>query len=219
MNFIMKYIFVILISVSFQLAAQQDPEARAILDRVAAKTKLYQSIQADFSLIIFDHKENKKNTSTGKIIVKGEKYKVISSGTEVYFDGKTMWNYVSANNEVTITESAGQDDDFISNPANIFEFYNRDFKYAYRGETTIDSVRMHEIDLFPKNLNQSYSRIKIFISKQNEQLKIVSAVGKDGVDYSFFIHNMVPDKVLPDAIFTFDPAKHKKISIVDMRGL
>jgi len=211
--------FLLLIPLCFTIKAQQDPEAKAILDRMAEKIRQYQSIQYDFALIVFDHKENHKNTSKGSIIIKGDKYKVTSGSTTVYYDGTTMWTHAEDDNEVTITEPDNQDDDFLSNPASVFTFYNRDFKYMYRGETTVDSMEMHEIDLFPRNLDQPYSRIKIFIEKNSDRLAIVSAVGKDGVDYSVFLKNMVTNKIFPDEVFTFEPAKHKKITVVDMRGL
>jgi len=216
----MRYLILsLLIPLCCPLNAQQDPEAKVILDRMAETIKQYQSIQSDFSLIVFDHKENHKNTSKGSIIIKGDKYQVASGGTTVFFNGTTMWTYAEEDNEVTITEPDSGDDDFLSNPAKVFAFYDRDFKYMYRGETTIDSTVMHEIDLFPRNLDQPYSRIKVFIAKNTGQLAILSAVGKDGVDYSVFLKNMVTNKVFPDEVFTFEPAKHKKITVVDMRGL
>jgi outer membrane lipoprotein-sorting protein len=215
----MRYLLILVSAVSFQLTAQQDPAAKEILDRVAAKTKQYKSIQADFKLIISDHKENKKSTNTGNVVVKGNKYKVTSAGTTVFFDGVTMWTYVEQDNEVTITQPDNQDDNFLSNPAKIFTWYNRDFKYQYRGETTIDGVDMHEIDLFPKNLRQPYSRIKVFITKSTEELAIVSAVGKEGIDYSVFLSNFSVNKEVPDSEFTFDTTKYKKVTVVDMRGL
>ena len=215
----MRYLILFLLSVSFQLIAQQDPVAKEILDRVAAKTKQYQSVQADFTLVVVDRKENNKNTSDGNIIIKGDKYKVTSTGTTVYFDGKTMWTFVQDNNEVTITEPDSQDDDFLNNPIRVFTLYDRDFKYQYRGETTVEGTAMHEIDLFPKNLEQPYSRIKVFIAKDTEQLAIISSIGKDGVNYSVFLTNVLNNKDFSDSIFTFDAAKHKKITVVDMRGL
>ena len=38
----------------------QDPAAKEILDRVAAKAKQMKSIQADFELVVEDRKENTK---------------------------------------------------------------------------------------------------------------------------------------------------------------
>jgi outer membrane lipoprotein-sorting protein len=215
----MRHLIIFLIPLCFPLAAQQDPQAKVLLERMAEKIKQYQSIQSDFSLIVYDHKENHKNTSHGSVIIKGDKYKVASEGTTVYFNGTTMWTHAEDDHEVTITEPDNKDDDFLSNPAKVFTLFDRDFKYLYRGETTIDSTVMHEIDLFPRNLDLPYSRIKVFITKNTGQLAILSAIGKDGVDYSVFLKNMITDRVFPDAFFTFEPAKHKKITVVDMRGL
>ncbi|MBN1414185.1 MAG: outer membrane lipoprotein carrier protein LolA [Bacteroidales bacterium] len=215
----MRYLILLLLPFSLQLTAQQDPVAREILDRVAAKTKQYQSIQADFTLIVVDRKEDNKNTSNGNIIIKGNKYRIVSAGTTVYFDGKSMWTYVQDHNEVTITEPDSQDDHFLNNPASVFALYESDFKYQYRGETTVEGTLMHEIDLFPENLNQPYSRIKLFIAKNTEQLAIISSIGKDGINYSVFLKNILTNKDFDDSMFTFDPAKYKKITIVDMRGL
>jgi outer membrane lipoprotein-sorting protein len=215
----MRYLCLIFIPLCIPLTAQQDPEAKAILNRMAEKIGHYQSIQADFSLIVFDHKENHKTTSDGSIILKGGMYKVKSGSTTVYYNGKTMWTYAGDDNEVTITEPDTADNDFLSNPAKVFTFYNRDFKYFYRGETTIDDTAMDEIDLFPRNLDQPYSRIKVFIEKNSGQLAIVTTIGKDGIDYSVFLKNVIPNKVFPDSAFTFDPSTHKKITVVDMRGL
>jgi outer membrane lipoprotein-sorting protein len=215
----MRTLYLLLLALPIQLAAQQDPAAKEILDRVATKSRQYKSIMVDFKMIAVDHKEDKKNVNTGNIVIKGDKYKVTSTGTTVYYDGKTMWTYVPEVSEVTITEPDNQDDNFLSNPAKVFSWYNRDFKYQYRGESTIDGINMHEIDLFPKNLNQPYSRIKIFITKDTEQLAIISSIGKDGIDYSVFLTNFLLNKEVDDIFFTFDPAKHKKVEVIDMRGI
>jgi outer membrane lipoprotein-sorting protein len=106
----------------------------------------------------------------------------------------------------------------MSNPAVFFTLYNRDFKYRYVRETTRNGSGCHEIDLFPKNMNQPYSRIKVFIGIKSDLPEIISSIGKDGVDYTVYLRNMVLDREVTDAIFTFDPAKYRKVEVVDMRG-
>jgi outer membrane lipoprotein carrier protein len=197
----------------------QDPAAKEILDRVAAKIKAAPSIQADYNLVVEDRLEKTKNTSSGSFQIKQSRYKIISEGNTVYFDGKTMWTYLSASNEVTITEPDNEGNDFLSNPASIFSFYNRDFKYKYVRETMVNGIKYHEIDLFPKNLNQPYSRIKLFVSQKAEMPEIITSVGKDGIDYSVFLRNFITDHEIPDANFTFDLSKNKKVDIIDMRGV
>lgn len=197
----------------------QDPAAKVVLDRVALRTKSMKSIQADFELVIEDRKENKRNSSTGNLLMKQNKYKLTNDGSIVFFNGTSMYTYLLANNEVTITEPNDQAGDFMSNPTTFFSNYNRDFKYRYVRETTINGSRCHEIDLFPRNLNQPYSRIKVMIGITSELPEMVCSVGKDGVDYTVYLRNIVLDRDIADATFTFDPAKYKKVEIVDMRGM
>ncbi len=217
--FIIVALFIPVHSFSQENQITQDPVAGKILDRMALKTQAMQSMQADFELVIEDRKEKTKNISSGNVLIKNNKYKINSQGSTVYFNGKTMWTYIQDNNEVTITEPDTEPDDFLGNPAAFFTLYKRDFKYRYVQETTINGAGAHEIDLFPKNLNQPYSRIKVFIGSKSDLPMVIKSVGKDGVDYSVTLKNLLLDKETSDAVFTFDAAKFKKVEIVDMRGI
>ncbi len=213
-----KLLFIlILCSVNFKVFMQQDPEAKRILDQAAAKTKSYQTIQVDYKLTVEDRKEGTSSVSAGKIRIKGDKYRLDAPESVVYFDGKTMWTYNEDVNEVIITEPDMEDEDFLGNPAKILTWYNRDFKYRYVSKSSLDGHEMHEIDLFPNNLDQPYSRIKIHIAVKDMQPYMIKSVGKDGIDYSIQLHDYVIDRELDDALFVFDPAKFKKVEIVDMR--
>jgi outer membrane lipoprotein-sorting protein len=200
-------------------AVLQDPEAAKILDRVASTINSLQSMKADFELLIEDRKEKTKNSSTGNLLLKHNKYKLISEGSTVYFNGTTMWTYVSANNEVTITEPSVNAADFMSNPAGFFTSYKKEFKFRFIREVNKNGILCYEIDLFPKNLNQPYSRIKVFVNKSSDLPAVISSIGKDGVDYTVILKNTVVNQEVPDTAFSFDPAKFKKIEIIDMRGL
>ena len=214
----LKYSLLIFILLYANCAfCQQDSDARIILERVAEKTKSYKSIQADFELVIEDRKENIQTFSGGQILLKGNKYKVESMGSIVYFDGKTIWTYTEEFDEVIINEPDSLDDNFISNPAKIFYWYNRDFKYRYVGETLVNDRKMHEIDLYPRNLDQPYSRFKIFIDVDKDILSTIKVSGKDGIDYLISIKNYITNNELDDSIFTFDESKHKKVEIIDLR--
>jgi len=197
----------------------QDSEAKAILDRASEKIKTLKTIQADYSLVIDDRVENVKNTTDGHLLIKQTMYKITSVSGDIYFNGKTMWAYVPATNEVTITEPDNLGEDFLSNPASVFTFYNRDFKYRYVRETVVSGTKYHEIDLYPKNLNQPYSRIKILVGLKSGIPEIVSTIGKDGIDYHVYLKNFSFDVPLSDALFNFDATKFKKVEVVDLRGV
>jgi outer membrane lipoprotein-sorting protein len=212
-----SFFFIILFLVSLTGVAQQDPAAKEILDRVAEKNKQYKSIQANFELIIENRREDQTSGSSGIIKIKGEKYYMESMGTKVFYNGTTLWSYMEDINEVTISEPDQESDDIIENPVKIFDFYNRDFKYHLIGEAKLDEGWMYEIDLFPNNLQQPYSRFKIFIKRDNEELFMLKAVGKDGIDYEAILKDMKYNEELPESMFEFDPSKHKGIEVIDMR--
>ena len=211
------YLFIIALQSSIFLNGQQDPEAKQILDRVSAKTKAYSTLQADFELTIENRPENHQTSSKGLIKMKGQKYYMESMGTKVYFDGETLYTFMEDIKEVTISKPDETSDDFIENPVLIFDFYNRDFKYRLVGEVKLDAGWMYEIDLFPVNLEQPYSRFKVLIKRDTEELYMIKAVGKDGIDYTVFIRDARYNQPLSDDMFTFDPQKHKGIEIVDLR--
>lgn len=213
-------IFISILSFAFLhsfVYAQKDPAAKEILDQVSSNMMSYETIEADFALVIDNRMENLHSKSTGTIQVKGSKYYMESMGTTVYYNGKTMWSYMEDINEVTITEPDPAEGDFVDNPALIFSFYNRDFKYRLIGEVMIDKMWMYEIDLYPNDLNQPYSRFKLFVRKEKKRIYMVKAISKDAIDYTILILNMRYNQSIDNAKFTFLPEKYPDIEVVDMR--
>jgi outer membrane lipoprotein-sorting protein len=79
-------------------------------------------------------------------------------------------------------------------------------------------MKFDEIDLYPKNLDQPYSRIKLLVNRNNNMPEMITSYGKDGVNYTITLTNFQPDREISDTLFTFDPLKNKKVEVVDMRG-
>lgn len=217
-NFIFSALALLLCLNSFgQDYMVQDSSAKVILDRVTKKLSDFNTILADFELVIENRMEDLRSKSTGSIQIKDDKYYMESMGTQVYFDGKTMWSYINDINEVTIIEPDSEDSDFVDNPALIFTFYNRDFKYRLIGEANVDHKWMYEIDLYPKNRNQPYSRFKLFIDKETDMLYMVKAISKDAIDYTIYLMNARFNLPIDDKQFSFDPENHPKVEVIDMR--
>jgi outer membrane lipoprotein carrier protein len=218
------FIFILLLCASRtqlfqQISGTQDPKAGAILKTASEKIKALRSVRADFQMDINDRKENSGTSGEGTIVIKKEKYKLVSAGNTVYYDGKTMWTYSEDVNEVVITEPVnGAGQDFFTNPASLLSYYDRDFKYIYVGETGMSGKSYHEIDLFPIDISQPYSRIKLFINKTTGIPEIMHSTGKDGVDYTITLSNIYTDQDVPDSFFVFNAAEHKRVDVIDMRG-
>lgn len=202
----------------FYLSAQS-PEvlkAKQILDKVALKTKGYQTIKADFSFTLENIQEKMSDTHNGNILIKGNKYKVDLMGVETYFNGKTIWMYLKDVEEVNISDPDLSNDETL-NPATIFTIYEKGYKYLHVGETTQNGKKADIIDLFPEERNKPFSRVKLVVYQDNSQIGKITQIGKDGNNYIIDIKKMVVDVPANDAEFTFDTAKHPKVEVIDMR--
>lgn len=200
-----------------QAFAQQDPKAKTLLDALSAKTKSYSTIRAQFSIALENMKDNVKEEFSGSILMKGEKYRLSAMGSETYFNGKTIWTYLEEVGEVYISEPQEEENSVLSNPSKLFTIYQEDFKYRYIADVTQSGKQLAEIDLYPEDLKQQFSRIKLFIDKAKLQIESAMVFGKDGNTYIFTVKTFQTNVVVKDSDFTFNPDAYKGVEIIDMR--
>ncbi|MDF2438004.1 MAG: gliding motility protein [Bacteroidota bacterium] len=194
------------------LAAQNDPKAKVILDELSAKTKAYTSIKAEFSFTN-EKKDKSKDVQNGKIETKGNKYKLEIPGHVIYCDGKTVWDYIKASNEVQIKdmETGGED---AMNPTTIFTIYEKGFKYKFDGEDATTQT----ISLFPENPDKKkFHTVKLYVDKTKKQISSAKMMMKDGSTQTYAIKSFTPNVAVPDTDFTFNTKAYPGISVEDLR--
>jgi outer membrane lipoprotein-sorting protein len=210
-------ISLLLVNLSF---AQQGKKAESILDKLAEKNKSYETIQADFNVKYKNLQGGQTTTHEGgRIVMKGDKYKLKLNKSTIYYDGKTQWNFLRDVNEVNISEPV-QDkakQDIINHPNKLFELYKSDFKYKYLEKTQKNNQAYHKIDLYPKDLDKDYSRIRLLIESGEMQIHSAKIFGKDGSRYTIIIKNMKTNKEVPDSTFVFNKKEHPDVEVIDMR--
>jgi len=199
---------------AIQVNAQEDTQAKAILDKLSAKTKAYTSIKADFQLTISSKKDGVNESQLGSIQLKGNKYNLSIKGQEVISDGKTVWTYIKESEEVHINSISDDENDGTFSPNKLFTLYENGFKYKYVEEKN----NIQSINLYPKDASsKSFHRITLFIDKVKNEIKEVKVFGKDGSESTYKIKTFITNTALPDSLFTFDKAKHPKVEIIDLR--
>ncbi len=200
-------------------AMAQSPEVlkgKEILDKVSAKTKGYTSIKAEFSFTLENLQAQMTDTHDGIILIKDDKYKATIMGTDTYFNGTTMWMHMKEVNEVNISGPDMMDDESL-NPATIFTVYEQGYRYLHAGETTINGKTVDIIDLFPEDRNKPFSRIKLYIYRDNLHFAKIEQIGKDGNNYIIDIKKMETNLPASDSMFVFDTAKHPNVDVIDLR--
>jgi len=149
----LKYFTIILlVFAGIQLNAQSaskslgtnDPEAKKVLDAVSTKFKSFKTVKGGFSLEVKDAAGKVQGTKKGTVYMKGVKYRVSITGQEIFCDGKTVWTYDKAANEVQVAQF-DQNGGSIT-PQKLFtNFYDKDLLYKLYGKKKVSRKNKHEI--------------------------------------------------------------------------
>ncbi len=210
-------IFLVSFSIA-QTAQTHDPKAKVILDAMSKKTKSYTSIKVDFSYTLKNKSEGLNETQNGNLLLKGDKFRLEMAGQHVICDGKTVWTYILDADEVQINNvpEPGESEDALVDPTQIFNLYEKNFKYKFIKEETINGKVVQMIDLFPEKANnKSYHTIKMKIDKNKNQMISMEVISKDGNHYTYKLKSFIPNAPAPDNKFKFDVSKVG--DVIDLR--
>jgi outer membrane lipoprotein carrier protein len=193
-----------------------DPAAKKLLDAVSNKFKTYKSVQANFTLTVEDGKGKIQGTKKGTVFMKGSKYRVTITGQEIFSDGKNIWTYDKAANEVTITE-LDESANAIT-PQKLFtNFYEKDFLSKYNGEKKEGTRVLQEIEMTPTDKNKNFHKVYILIDKKTQTIYSTRVLEKAGNKYSYTVNSMKTTSAVADATFVFDKKKYPGVEEVDLR--
>lgn len=199
----MKNLFlgISIVFVSFAARAQYDPKALEILDAMSKKYKELTSFEANLSINLINEVEKVNDEFKGKIVVKGDKFRLTLPEQEVINNGKTTWTYLPEAKEVNIDNFDPNSDDI--NPAKIYEIYKKNFKYLYLGEETEGNALCDVIDLVPEKKDAQFFKIKMKISKKDKNIQSWTMFDKSGNKFRYSITKFSPNVKVDDAVFAW----------------
>ncbi len=203
-------IVLVMVAMFLQVSAQNDPNAKKILEAVSNTVKGYKTISASFSIKSVSSRGVNNGTKSGTIVTKGQKYVLKEGKTEILCDGAKTYNYDGSK---TITVSAVEESGQTLTPQKILSgSYDKDFTYRLIGT----KGNLHEIEMKPIDTRKNFSKVNIFVDKTKNMIvrAVILDKGNNTVQVSF--SNMVPNKNLADNLFAFNPGKYPKdVEILD----
>jgi len=213
------YIFILLFVFS-GVHSQKDPEAKKILDRLSVQSQSDYPLQVSFDYIYEDLMDKQTSTQSGTLIIEEKKFKLSVGESIVYCDGQTLWNYLPSANEVYVSdadEGGSTDEFFISDPSDLFTFYQEGFKYRLTDEVQFKGQTFFEIDIFPEDLDKNYHTVKLIINKKDHRIYSAEAYGKQGANHTVILTDYRKNISTDVNTFSFDPSGHAGIEVVDTR--
>ena len=212
MNRLSLIFFSFLLSVN--LSFSQDKIAKQILDDLSEKGKLYTDITAEFKFNFSNSDQGIDEDSEGKIWIKEDMYKLdMSSDLSIINNGETLWYFMKDVPEVQIMEN---DPDDEMNPSRIFTIYERGYKYEYKGAESINSARVHKINLYP-NESVIISLVTLYIDAETTELIKIKIMEKGGGTTTYAITTFITNSNLPTSTFNFKRKDHPNVEVIDLR--
>jgi outer membrane lipoprotein-sorting protein len=184
--------------------AQNDPNAKKVLDAVSAKVKSFKGVSANFTIKSFSSKGKDNGAKTGTIAIKGQKYQLKQGKNEIICDGVNIYNF---DGNKTITKSLLEESNQTLSPQNLLSnFYDKDFNY----KLVSSAGKLNEIELTPIDKRKSFQKVNIFIDKSKSMITKARVLDKSNNTVEFILSNLNTAANLPDAIFLFVRAKYPK---------
>jgi chaperone LolA len=215
----MKKIFTLILSFcAFLLIHGQgaSQDAKKILDGVSEKFKTFKTVNASFTYKVENAAGRALSTKKGTVWMKGTKYRVSFSGQEIFCDGKTVWNYDKAANEVTISnlDASGS----TVSPQKLFtNFYDKDFTYFLKGEKKQAGKTLQEIEMTPTDKTKPFSKVNVMVDKTAKTIYSTKVTEKSGSKYSYTVTTLKSNITIADSQFVFDKTKYPGVEEVDLR--
>lgn len=184
--------------------AQNDPNAKKVLDAVSAKVKSFKGISANFSIKSVSSKGKNNAVKAGTIAIKGQKYLLKQGKNEIICDGTNIYNF---DGNKTITKSLLEESNQTLSPQNLLSnFYDKDFNY----KLISSAGNFNEIEMTPIDKRKSFQKVNIFIDKSKNMITKAKVLDKSNNTLEFVLSNLNTTASLPDASFQFNRAKYPK---------
>ena len=197
------------------MAQNTDGGANELLNKVSQKYQGFSTMQFHYTLVT--SKDSKTlSTAQGDFYLKGNKYHTSYGGQTFFCDGISLWNYQKSTNEVSVYEYDPEDDDNMMNPRLLLKNWDKHFRAKFIRDDFTNGQAITLVDLTPK-VSQSYYRIRLFIQKNNLQIKKIVVYEKDNTLYTYNIEQFKSNVTLADDLFVFNKSKYPNVEVNDMR--
>jgi outer membrane lipoprotein-sorting protein len=184
--------------------AQNDPNAKKVLDAVSTKVKSFKGVSANFTIKSVSSKGKNNGVKAGTISIKGQRYLLKQGKNEIICDGTNIYNFDGGK---TITKSNLEESNQTLSPQNLLSnFYDKDFTY----KLISTAGNTNEIELTPIDKRKSFSKVNIFIDKSKSMITKAKVLDKSNNTIEFTLSNLNTSANLPDANFQFIRAKYPK---------
>lgn len=197
----------ILISQTF-VFAQNNAEAKKLLDEVNSIAKSYDNISIDFKFVLVNTEENIKQEMRGDVILQGDKYVLNAFGITRIFDGKILYSISPEDEEITISSENTEDESTIT-PSKMLSFYKEGYNYEMDIVQNVSGRKIQYVKLIPIDSNSDIKNVLLGIDIKTKHVYNLIEVGANNTKTTITVNSFKTNEPLSKTLFTFDKNKYK----------
>ena len=195
--------------------AQQNGDARKVLDATAAQITGKGGVKADFKADSFSG-GNLQGSASGTMCIQGEKFQMTTPDMITWYNGETQWSYVKANEEVNVSVPTPEERQSM-NPYAFVNLYKDGYDYTIK-ETTLRGKPCYEVTLTAKDKRKSLCTIILDIDQRTYAPMCVRMQQRDNGNWTrIAIHQFHTGQSFKTAVFEFNPKDFPQAEIIDLR--
>ncbi|WP_298063430.1 outer membrane lipoprotein carrier protein LolA [uncultured Rikenella sp.] len=194
--------------------AAADGHSEALLGKLREKVRSFTSYKLDFTAAV-----EGDGTVEGNLVVSGRRFAAKVRGQELYYDGKTLWNYIPGQREVTIERLDPNNPSVLSNPPKLMNIDPQDYNHrSLPSHTTAKGKVLQVVELTPKVATPDYTSMTLYIDPATslpERISIVTPSSEQPVE--LHVGNIRTGVPVTESTFRFDAAAHPGTEVIDFR--
>jgi outer membrane lipoprotein-sorting protein len=200
----------LLLLIQNAVIAQNDPNAKKILDAVGKKVSSFKSMSGNFTIKSFTSKGKANGVKTGTISMKGSKYVLKQGKTEIICDGTNVYSFDGSK---TITVGPAEDASKSLTPQKILSgSYDKEFNY----KLISSNGNLHEIELKPIDTRKNFQKVTVYVEKAKSIISKAKVLDKSNNTMEFSFSNLNTTTSIEDKMFVFNKSKYPKdVEILD----
>jgi outer membrane lipoprotein-sorting protein len=208
--------YILLLTTLLLTVAMSAETANNVLSKAVSAVEKSNGIEATFSLNATKN-GNSLGSSTGTIVLKGEKFRLQTSDATSWFDGKTQWSYQKKSDEVTVTTPTASELESI-NPYRLLSLYKSGYSSKLLSSvTTFKGRAVNAVQLTATDKKRNFTNIVIYIAKDTDLPLFIRVTLRDTTRNDITVTSCKTNTRPADSTFVFNKKSYPKAEVIDLR--
>ncbi len=187
---------------------------KEIIKKVKKKYQELRSLKADFEQEYVWELAGETRTVQGTLYLKsGDKYRIETENDVIVTDGKTVWTYSKANEQVIIDSLQSSDENPL--PKDLLFKYSEEYNPHFVAEEKLYGKKAFKLNLVPKDEEAFVKSIQIWVDANSWLTVKVQQVDINDNVNTYFLRNAQQNVELEESLFNFQIPPETEV--VDLR--